>query len=353
MKNNSGRDRQSDAATHDTVENDALLSVEGLHKWFDIRRLGFFHVGNVRAVDDVTFQLARGESVTVVGESGCGKSTLARTILGLHGATKGRIIFDGRVIDGTSEDDLRWYRRQVGFVQQDPFGALPPFMTVRRILNEPLVVNGITDETTRERRIRQVLEDVRLLPQDDYLDKFPHQLSGGQQQRLVIARAIILEPQLLVADEPVSMLDASVRVEILQLLGRLQKQYDISIIYITHDLSTVRFFSDRIFVMYGGKLIEQAHTADLLRDPGHPYAQALINAIPDPDPDNAERFREVPGGEPPSLMNPPPGCRFHPRCPAIVAGLCDEVEPPLLAKDDGHFVACWLYDEEKNVEEPA
>lgn len=329
-----------------------LLSVEELHKWFDIRRLGFFRIGDVRAVDNVNFQLARGESVTVVGESGCGKSTLARTILGLHGATKGRIVFDGRVIDGKSEADLRWYRQQVGFVQQDPFGAVPPFMNVHRILSEPLIINGVTDRDERERRIRQVLEDVRLLPQDDYLGKFPHQLSGGQQQRLVIARAIILEPKLLVADEPVSMLDASVRVEILQLLGRLQKQYGISIIYITHDLSTVRFFSNRIFVMYGGKIIEQARTQDLLEDPGHPYAQALINAIPDPDPDNADRFREVPGGEPPSLMNPPPGCRFHPRCRAAIQGLCDEKEPPEFVRGDQHLVACWLF-EGKSVEQPA
>lgn len=328
------------------MDKHILLRVEELHKWFEIRRLGFMHVGDVRAVDNVSFQLARGESVTVVGESGCGKSTLARTILGLHGATGGRIVFDGRVIDGKSADDLRWYRRQVGFVQQDPFGALPPFMNVHRILSEPLIVNGVTDRSERERRIRQVLEDVRLLPQEDYLSKFPHQLSGGQQQRLVIARAIILQPQLLVADEPVSMLDASVRVEILQLLGRLQKQYDISIIYITHDLSTVRFFSDRIFVMYGGKLIEQAPTQGLLDEPGHPYAQALIQAIPDPDPDNADRFRDVPAGEPPSLMNPPTGCRFHPRCPSAIDGLCDVEEPPRFTKGEQHLVACWLYEDE-------
>lgn len=326
--------------------DDVLLSVENLHKWFDIKRMGLFHVGQVRAVDGVDFQLARGESVTVVGESGCGKSTLARTVLGLYGPTKGRIVFNGRVIDGADPESLRWYRRQVGFVQQDPFGALPPFMNVRRILDEPLVVNGVKDPEERERRIRQALEDVRLMPVDDYLTKYPHQLSGGQQQRLVIARAIILEPKLIVADEPVSMLDASVRVEIMQLLGRLQKQYDISIIYITHDLSTVRFFSDRIFVMYGAKLIEKAQTKALLAEPSHPYAQALMNAIPDPDPDNVDRFREVPGGEPPSLMNPPAGCRFHPRCPAAIQGLCDVEEPPHFERGEHHLVACWLYKED-------
>jgi len=328
-----------------TKPEDILLSVEGLYKWFDIRRFGLFPVGQVRAVDGVDFQLARGEAVTVVGESGCGKSTLARTILGLYGPTKGRIVFDGRVIDGKDPEALRWYRRQVGFVQQDPYGALPPFMNVRRILEEPLIINGVKDPKERERRIRKALEDVRLVPVDDYLVKYPHQLSGGQQQRLVIARAIILQPKLIVADEPVSMLDASVRVEIMQLLGSLQKQYNISIIYITHDLSTVRYFSDRIFVMYGAKLIEKARTKDLLTDPSHPYARALMNAIPDPDPDNVDRFREVPGGEPPSLMNPPAGCRFHPRCPMAIKGLCEVQEPPHFERGPHHLVACWLYAE--------
>lgn len=335
------------------VDNDVLLSVEGVHKWFEIKRLGFFPVGNVRAVDDVNFQLARGESVTVVGESGCGKSTLARTILGLHPITKGRIVFDGQVINTRDSKMMRRYRAQVGFVQQNPFGALPPFMNVYRILAEPLIVNNVADRDEREKRIRQALEDVRLMPVDDFLHKFPHQLSGGQQQRLVIARAIILNPKLIVADEPVSMLDASVRVEILQLLGRLQKQYGISIIYITHDLSTVRYFSDRIFVMYGAKLVEQAPTTALLADPSHPYTQALMNAIPDPDPTNVDRFREVPGGEPPSLMNPPSGCRFHPRCPMVIEGLCDVEQPPDVERGERHLVACWLYADDKAAGKPA
>jgi len=231
--------------------NDVLLAVEDLHTWFEIRRFGFFRVGYVRAVDGVSFVLRRGEAVAVVGESGCGKSTLARTVLGLYTPTRGRIVFDGKPLDAKDDRAMRAYRAQVGYVQQDPFGALPPFMDVRRILDEPLVINGVKDRATREARIRQALEDVRLTPVDNFLDKFPHQLSGGQQQRLVIARAIILQPKLIVADEPVSMLDASVRVEILQLLRRLQETYGISIIYITHDLSTVRFFSERIFVMYG------------------------------------------------------------------------------------------------------
>lgn len=325
------------------MTSDVLLAVEDLHTWFELRRFGFFRVGHVRAVDGVNFVLHRGEAVAVVGESGCGKSTLARTILGLYAPTKGRILFEGRPLNTKDDAAMRAYRAQVGYVQQDPFGALPPFMEVRRILNEPLVINGVKDRATREARIRQVLEDVRLTPVDDFLSKFPHQLSGGQQQRLVIARAIILQPKLIVADEPVSMLDASVRVEILQLLRRLQETYGISIIYITHDLSTVRFFSERIFVMYGAKIVEQAPTRALLDNAQHPYTRALLNAIPDPDPDNAHRFREVPGGEPPSLLNPPPGCRFHPRCPAIIQGVCDVDTPPDVEQGPAHRVACWLY----------
>ncbi len=325
--------------------SDILLAVEDLHTWFELRRFGFFRIGQVRALDGVNFYLERGESIAVVGESGCGKSTLARTILGLYTPTKGRIVFDGKPLNTQDGRAMRAYRAQVGYVQQDPFGALPPFMSVHRILDEPLVVNGVKDRATREARIRQALEDVRLTPVDDFLGKFPHQLSGGQQQRLVIARAIILRPKLIVADEPVSMLDASVRVEILQLLQRLQETYGISIIYITHDLSTVRFFSDRIFVMYGAKIIEQARTRDLLDNPQHPYTRALLNAIPDPDPDNALRFREVPAGEPPSLINPPAGCRFHPRCPAVIEGVCDVKAPPEVERAAAHRVACWLYEQ--------
>ena len=201
---------------------------------------------------------SRGETVAVVGESGCGKSSLAKTILGLYRPTSGEIYFDGKPLHQLTAAEMKWYRSQVGYVQQDPYGALPPFMPVYRILEEPLIINGIRDRAERERRIRRALEDVKLAPVDDYLSKFPHQLSGGQQQRLVIARAIILEPQMIVADEPVSMLDASVRVEILQLLSRIQREYNLGIIYITHDLSTVSYFSQRIFVMYGAKIVEQA-----------------------------------------------------------------------------------------------
>jgi peptide/nickel transport system ATP-binding protein len=294
-------------------------------------------------VDGVDFELRRGEAVAIVGESGSGKSTLAKTILGLHLPTNGEIVFDGRNV--ADAGTLQEYRRRVGYVQQDPYGALAPFMTVQRILEEPLLIHGVRRREQRRRRIRQALEEVKLTPVDDFLPRFPHMLSGGQQQRLVVARAMILNPRLIVADEPVSMLDASVRVEILHLLRSLQMAHGLSVIYITHDLSTVRYFCERVCVMYGGRLVEQAPVEELLRSPLHPYTQALLAAIPDPDPANASRIREVPSGEPPSLLHPPSGCRFHPRCPKFMAGVCDVREPQPVAPSPGHRVLCWLYDE--------
>lgn len=330
-----------------TADRKVLLSVHDLRTWFELRRWGFIHVGWVRAVDGVTFDLARGEAVAVVGESGCGKSTLARTILGLYRPTGGRVFFDGRDITLLDGPGRKWYRAQVGYVQQDPYGALAPFMTVRRILAEPLVIHGVSSRSERERRIREVLEEVRLLPVEDFLPKFPHMLSGGQQQRLVIARAIVLRPKLIVADEPVSMLDASVRVEILNLLRRIQKTRNLTLLYITHDLSTVRYFTERIFVMYAGRVVESAGVEELLGRPRHPYTQALLAAIPDPDPKNAKTFREIPPGEPPSLLNPPSGCRFHPRCPKILRGRCEQEAPPEFESFPAHRCACWLYEGEE------
>lgn len=319
-----------------------LLSVTELRTWFELKRWGFLRTGYVKAVDGISFRIRLGEAVTIVGESGSGKTTLLRTILGLARPVAGEIIFDGRRMDGRNPEDLAWLRSNVGFVQQDPYGALAPFMTVRGILNEPLVINKV-DEGEQEQRIRAVLEEVRLIPVDDFLNKFPHMLSGGQQQRLVIARAMILRPKLIVADEPVSMLDASVRVEILELIGRIQKAHNLSVIYITHDLSSVRYFSERVFIMYAAKMVEQTEVKEVVRNPLHPYTQALLNAIPDPEPENAGRFRDIPPGEPPSLINPPSGCRFHPRCPRIIKGLCDKDEPPDFEPTPGHFVECWLY----------
>ena len=320
-----------------------LLAVRDLHTWFELRRWGFGHAGYVHAVDGVDFELPHGQAVAFVGESGCGKSTLARTILGLYRPTKGEVVFEGKRLEDYSKREMQWYRSKVGFVQQDPYGALPPFMNVHRILDEPLIINHVNDPAEREKRIREVMDEVRLIPPDDLLPKYPHMLSGGQQQRVVVARAMILRPKLIVADEPVSMLDASVRVEILMLLRALQKSHNIGVSYITHDLSTVRYFSERIFVMYAGKIIEKAPVDDLLRAPMHPYTQALITAIPDPDGANATVFKEVPPGEPPSLINPPKGCRFHPRCAHMIKDVCDVENPPEFEPEPNHFVQCWLY----------
>lgn len=322
---------------------EVLISIKDLHIWFELRRFGFGHAGYVRAVDNVTFDVHRGEAIAVVGESGCGKSSLMKAILGLHHPTRGQIIFDGKDVSKLTGKDLKWYHSQIGYVQQDPYGALPPFMTVERILEEPLIIGGVKDKAERSTRIRKTMEEVKLHPVDDFLKKFPHMLSGGQQQRVVIARAMIMEPKFLVADEPVSMLDASVRVEILKLLRGLQESHNLSVIYITHDLSTVSYFSERIFVMYAGKLVEKAEVRDLLHDPAHPYTHALLAGTSDPDANNALTFKEVPPGEPPSLVKPPRGCRFHPRCSRIINDLCDVDEPPEYELRPRHQVSCWLY----------
>jgi peptide/nickel transport system ATP-binding protein len=295
-------------------------------------------------VDGVSFELAAGETVAVVGESGCGKSSLMKTILGLNIPTRGEVVFDGRNLAHLNAEELRKYRFEIGYVQQDPYGALPPFMNVQRILEEPLIISGVKDRKERLDRIRKTMDEVKLHPTEDFLPKFPHMLSGGQQQRVVIARAMILEPKLIVADEPVSMLDASVRVEILKLLRSVQERHHLSVIYITHDLSTVKYFSERIFVMYAGNLIETAATRQLLENPLHPYTAALLAATSDPDARNAESFKEVPPGEPPSLVNPPKGCRFHPRCARAIAGLCDEQVPKDFEPQPAHYTACWLYE---------
>lgn len=321
----------------------ALLSIQDLRVWFELRRWGFGRAGFVRAVDGVSFDLGYGEAIGVVGESGCGKTTLMKTILGLYQPTEGEVVFENTQLSALGRRAMRSYRSQVGYVQQDPYGALPPFMSVQRILEEPMVVNGVKSKDKRRARIHDVLEEVKMTPTEEFAPKFPHMLSGGQQQRVVIARSMLLEPKLIVADEPVSMLDASVRVEILKLLRGLQTSHNLAVIYITHDLSTVRYFSERIFVMYAGKLVEKAKVDDLLNDPRHPYTHALLAATSDPDGRNALTFKEVPPGEPPSLIAPPPGCRFHPRCSHVIKGLCDVKEPPDFEPKPEHLTACWLY----------
>jgi peptide/nickel transport system ATP-binding protein len=324
------------------MENNTLLSIKNLQTYFELKRWGFLHAGYVRAVDGVSFDLQKGEAITIVGESGSGKTTLLRTILGLAKPTGGEMLFAGRKLNLQNPRDISWLRRQIGFVQQDPYGALASFMNVSRILREPLIVNKV-DQKEQGQRIRESLEEVRLIPVDDFLNKFPHMLSGGQQQRLVVARAMILHPMLIAADEPVSMLDASVRVEILELMKRIQKAHDLGVIYVTHDLSSVRYFSQRAFVMYAARMVEKAAVNEIVNNPLHPYTRVLLNAIPDPEPENVTRFRDIPPGEPPSLINPPPGCRFHPRCPNKIEGLCDTEQPPEFEPSPGHFTECWLY----------
>jgi len=326
------------------VSPDTLLSVQDLHVWFELRKFGFGHAGYVRAVDNVSFDLKRKETIALVGESGCGKSSLMKTILGINVPTKGDILYEGRPMTSFSRKELNWYRSKVGYVQQDPYGALAPFMNIKTIMEEPLIVHGVKDKKERLDRIYKAFEEVKLTPVDEFLPKFPHMLSGGQQQRVVIARAMILNPTLLVADEPVSMLDASVRVEILKLLRGLQEAHDLAVIYITHDLSTVRYFSERIFVMYAGKVIEKANVDELVMNAQHPYTHALLAATSDPDAKNVDEYQDVPPGEPPSLVKPPAGCRFHPRCSKMIQGVCDVKEPPEFEQIKDHFVHCWLYE---------
>ena len=328
-------------------QGDTLLSIQDLYVWFELRRFGFGHAGYVHAVDGVSFDLKKKETVAVVGESGCGKSSLMKTILGINIPTKGDILFDGLPMTSFSRKELHAYRSQVGYVQQDPYGALAPFMTVKGIMEEPLIIHGVKDKNERLERIHKAFEEVKMTPVDEFLPKYPHMLSGGQQQRVVIARAMILNPRLLVADEPVSMLDASVRVEILKLLRNLQDEHDLGVIYITHDLSTVRYFSEYIFVMYAGEVIEKARVDDLIGNPAHPYTLALLAATSDPDAKNVDELQDVPPGEPPSLVHPPAGCRFHPRCKRMIPDLCDVERPPEFKVGKDHLVACWLFKDEK------
>lgn len=319
-----------------------LITAQNLSVWFELRHLGLFRAGSVRAVDGVDFEIGRGESVAIVGESGCGKSTLARTLLGIHKPTGGKITIEAR--DGRIEMNNRGaVRARPGYIQQDPYGALPPFMDLRRILSEPLVINRVRNREEIERRIHGALEEARLSPPENFLPKFPHMLSGGQQQRVVIARALILRPEFIVADEPVSMIDASVRVEIISLLAEIQASRKLTMVIITHDLSSVRYFAKRVFVMYAGRIVEKGPVESLVEKPLHPYTRAMLQAVADPDAENARRMQVVPPGEPPSLVHPPRGCRFHPRCRQAIKGLCDSQPPPEKEPVTGRSVECWLY----------
>jgi peptide/nickel transport system ATP-binding protein len=297
-----------------------LLEVEGLSTRYSVRgsfidRLFGREAGAVRAVDGVSFELRRGEVLGLVGESGSGKTTLGRTLLGLVGASEGSIRLEGREIAGLRESELRPLRRRLQIVFQDPHASLNPAMTVGTSVGDPLRFHGIApDAAERERLVAAALERVGLAPAAQFVGKYPGDLSGGQKQRAVLARAIILGPDVLIADEPVSMLDMSVRAKILELMIELKTELDLTYIYITHDLATAKFFCDRIAIMYLGRIVELGNAEQIYDRPKHPYTQALLKAIPEPDPTRTVP-RDLPRGEVPDAVSPPLGCRFHPRCP--------------------------------------
>jgi peptide/nickel transport system ATP-binding protein len=311
------------------------MQLENIRTYFSISK-GFFQKQTLKAVDGVSITINNGETVAIVGESGSGKTTLGRTALKLEKPVSGKIIFENTDITNTKRD-IKWFRRKAQMIFQDPFKSLNPNMTIEKIIQEPMIVHKI-DEKKREENILKAMEDVRLLPYDEFLPKYPHMLSGGQRQRVGIARSLVLEPTFIVADEPVSMIDASSRAEILFLMRDLQKKYDMGIMYITHDLATVKYFSNRIAVMYAGKIVEQGPTIEILQNPGHPYTIALMEAVPDPDPNNRFLFRDVIPGEPPNPIDPPTGCRFHPRCP-YSTDKCSK-EEPFLREIGVHRIAC-------------
>jgi oligopeptide transport system ATP-binding protein len=320
--------------------SEALLEVRDLVKHFPVGG-GMFRgpSGLVRAVDGVSFTVARGETVGLVGESGCGKTTTGRCILQLERATSGHIVFEGRDLTTLDESALRTVRRRVQVIFQDPYSSLNPRMTIGQILAEPLKVHGIVpDARAREKRVRELLEQVGLLPQHER--RYPHQLSGGQRQRVGIARALAMEPALIVCDEPVSALDVSIQAQIINLLEDLQRSLGLTYLFIAHDLSVVRHISDRVVVMYLGKIVEVADRRALYEEPLHPYTRALLSAVPIPDPVlEARRSHTVLGGEVPSPLKPPAGCVFHPRCP-LAAPRCSAEIPPLREIRPGHWAAC-------------
>jgi len=322
--------------------SESLLRVEHLVKHFPVKSPGLFGQKQyLRAVDDVSFEVRRGETLGLVGETGCGKSTLARCIVRLESLTSGKVDFDGHDISAASDAELRPYRRRFQMVFQDPYGSLNPRRRVGSIIGDPFDIHGIATGAERMRRVQELMEMVGLNP--EHYNRFPAQFSGGQRQRIGIARAIALRPDLIVCDEPVSALDVSIRAQILNLLADLQKDLKLTLIFISHDLSVVRHVSDRIAVMYLGKLVEIAPASDLFGRARHPYTRALLSAIPVPDPDfDSEREQIILSGDPPSPVEPPSGCHFHPRCPRAEAR-CATEEPtliPRLTDAPEHRAAC-------------
>ncbi len=333
------------AGTPPTTNGEVLLDVRDLHTHFPVRAGVFSRVHEyVKAVDGVSFQVKRGRTLGLVGESGCGKTTVGRTVLRLIPATAGKVYFDGLDVFSLGRSALRALRRRMQIIFQDPVGSLNPRMTVSSIVGEALTVHGIARGRARDQRVAELLDRCGLSPA--YMNRYPHEFSGGQRQRIGIARALALNPDLIICDEPVSALDVSIQSQILNLLQDLQRQMGLSYLFIAHNLAVVEHFSDEVAVMYLGRIVEVAQAQEIYRNPKHPYTQALLSAIPEPDPQQRGNRIALPG-EIPSPINPPPGCPFHPRCPLAVE-VCRRELPPLehpAGCPPEHRVACHRADE--------